>query len=150
MTYVVTLGVNGTMNDTDGHGEPEAQRDPEVRERATRRHYSAAYKMRVLKAIDELPEGEVSAYLRREGIYYSMIQTWRKQREEGGLQALAPKKRGPAKEVDPTAKRLAQLERENQKLQKQLAQAEKIIDVQKKLCDLFGVKSGAEKMRKPR
>jgi len=53
--------------------------------------------------------------------------------EKGVLEALSPRKRGPkAKRPDPSARRIAELERENQKLEKKLRQAETIIDVQKK------------------
>ena len=141
MALFIPLGVNGPLS-SDEEG-PVAHPDPEVPERATRRHFSVSYKLRVLKATDELPEGEVSAYLRREGLYWSGLRKWRQQRDEGTLSALAPKKRG-RETADPAAQRLSQLERENAKLRKKLEQAEQIIGVQKKLCDLFGVKPATD------
>lgn len=97
-----------------------------------KRHLTAAYKLRVLAEIDELPYGQIGAYLRREGLYSSQIGKWRKQREEGELAGLAPQKPGP--KVDEAAQRIAELERENERLRSQLAQAEVIISVQKKLA----------------
>jgi len=108
--------------------------NPEVTPPAVRkkRHLTAQYKLRVLEEIDELPYGQIGAYLRQEGLYSSQIAQWRKQREAGKLAGLEPQKRGP--QVDETAQRLAELERENEQLRSKLAQAEVIIAVQKKLA----------------
>ena len=43
-------------------------------------------------ACDE--SGQLGELLRREGLYSSHLSTWRKQREQGTLDALTPKKRG--------------------------------------------------------
>ena len=82
--------------------------DPEVPSKATRRRFSARYKLRILEQADGCEEsGGVGALLRREGLYWSNLQTWRRQREEGTLQALTPRKRGrKSKPVNRT--RLAQ------------------------------------------
>jgi transposase-like protein len=80
--------------------------------------------------------GEIGALLRREGIYSSYLTTWRKQRELGELDGLAPHKRGP--KPDPQAIELAKLRRENARLQERLRQAELIISVQKKVAQMFG------------
>jgi hypothetical protein len=52
---------------------------------------------------------------------------------------LTPRKRGPAKRVDEQAQRLAELERENTRLQAKLGKAELIIDAQKKLLQVLGL-----------
>jgi transposase-like protein len=78
----------------------------------------------------------MGALLRREGIYSSYLTTWRKQRELGELDGLAPHKRGP--KPDPQAIELAKLRRENARLQERLRQAELIISVQKKVAQMFG------------
>ena len=74
--------------------------------------------------------------MRREGIYSSYLTTWRRQRERGELDGLAPQRRGP--KPDPQAEEIARLKRENERLQKRLEQAELIIDFQKKAAQLFG------------
>jgi transposase-like protein len=74
--------------------------------------------------------------LRREGLYSSHLDKWRKQRERGIRQALVPQKRG--RKVDPQAVELERLRQENERLTVRLQQAEMIIDVQKKLVTLFG------------
>jgi transposase-like protein len=115
--------------------------NPEVAARAARRRFSAQYKLQILRAADACAgAGAVGSLLRREGLYSSHLTTWRKQREAGGLAALAPKPRGrPAAPPAPLARRVAELERENAELTRRLRQAETIIDVQKKLCSLLGI-----------
>jgi transposase len=75
--------------------------------------------------------------LRREGLYSSHLTTWRKQRDQGQLQGLAPQKRG--RKPDPQAAELARLQRENAQLRRRLEQAELIIDVQKKVAQMLGL-----------
>ena len=115
--------------------------DPEVQEKKPRRRFSAQYKLRVLNEVDSCSEpGQIGVILRREGLYHSNIRTWQRQRDEGVLQGLAPKKRGrKAKDVYPLAKRVAQLERENRQLTEKLKQAETIIEVQKKVSEILGI-----------
>jgi transposase-like protein len=107
--------------------------DPEVPAKAKRRTFSAEYKLRILEEADNCTEpGEVGALLRREGLYSSNLTQWRRQREAGGLGGLRPKKRGRKK--DQQAAENAKLRRENERLRKQLEQAEFIIAAQKKLA----------------
>lgn len=115
--------------------------DPEVRERAARRRFTAEYKLQVLRQADQCAGvGELGALLRREGLYSSHLTTWRRQREQGALVALAPKKRGrPATTVSPLARRVAELERDNARLARRLQHAEAIIDAQKKLAEILGL-----------
>jgi hypothetical protein len=115
--------------------------DPEVCEKKPRRCFTAAYKLRILKEFDDCSQPrEKGALLRREGLYHSNICTWSRQREKGELQGLAPKKRGrKVKEVNPLTRSVAQLERENKRLNKKLRQAETIIEVQKKISEILGI-----------
>lgn len=110
--------------------------------RPTRRTYTAAYKLEILRQADAaLATGEpgaVGALLRREGLYTSHLANWRAQRETGELAALEPKKRGPAPTRNPLADEVARLQRENTKLQEKLRKAEIVIDVQKKVAALLG------------
>ena len=65
---------------------------------------------------------------------------WRRQRAQGELAGLEPKRRAaPSPESRAQTAELARLQRENQRLQAKLAQAEVIIDVQKKLATLLGI-----------
>lgn len=109
---------------------------PEVVPKVQRRRFSAGYKLRILREVDACEKrGDVGALLRREGLYSSLISDWRKQRDEGSLEALAPKKRGPKPNLE--AKKIAKLEREVVRLRRELNQAQTVIAVQKKLADLL-------------
>jgi transposase len=109
--------------------------DPEVAARPKRRTYTAEYKLNILRQADACKEpGQLGALLRREGLYHSNLITWCRQREEGTLSALTPKKRGrKAQTPNPLASRVAELERENRKLKKAMKKAETIIEIQKNL-----------------
>ncbi|HRR40083.1 MAG TPA: hypothetical protein P5244_02505, partial [Syntrophales bacterium] len=78
--------------------------------------------------------GQIGALLRREGLYASNLTVWRRQAEQGALEALSPKKRGPKdKKTDPLVRRIAVLEKEKQNLENKLRQTELIIAAQKKM-----------------
>jgi len=115
--------------------------DPEVSEKATRRRFTAQYKLRILQEADNCTSfGQIGALLRREGLYSSNLATWRRQKERGSLDALSPKRRGPKKKVsDSTTRHITELERENQALRQKLKQAETIIDVQKKISEMLNI-----------
>jgi transposase-like protein len=115
--------------------------EPEVAEKPRRRKFTATYKLRILRKADACCDsGQIGSLLRSEGLHSSNLSTWRTQREEGILQALAPKKRGRRpRQVEPNARRVTELERENEQLRRKLRQAETIIDVQKKLSQILGI-----------
>lgn len=114
--------------------------NPEVSDKAVRRRFTAEYKRRILQEADQCGPGGIAALMRREGLYSSHLTTWRKQRKSGEIAGLAPRKRGK-KPVprNPLASENELLRRENTRLQKRLHQAETIVAVQKKLCDLLGL-----------
>ena len=115
--------------------------DPEVVPRARRRRFSGAYKLRIVEEADACTKpGEIGALMRREGLYTSHLSTWRRARDQGQLDALTPKRRGPKPDPDrPLQRRNAQLEREVVRLGKRLETAEIIIDVQRKVSRLLGI-----------
>ena len=102
-----------------------------TRSYAPRRSYDTAYKLRILSAYDacETPS-ERGALLRKEGLYSSRLYAWKQQRANAKL--------SDRKKSSNTLLRTDYLTRENEQLKKKLAQAEAIIDLQKKVSDLFG------------
>ena len=113
--------------------------DPEVPEKAKRRQFSAAYKLRVLQEADRRRKGgDLGALLRREGLYSSHLAAWRQQRDQGLLAGLAARRRGrPAGSERETE--LARLRRDNEQLRRQLAAAGTVIEIQKKVSTLLGL-----------
>lgn len=135
-----TTGISSIKKTKTIHGIMNIP-NPEVREKAARRRFTAAYKLQILKEAELCTgHGQLGALLRREGLYSSNLVTWRRQREHGTLEALSPQKRGrKAKAPDPSARRIAELERENARLQKKLRQAQTIIEVQKKVSEILQI-----------
>lgn len=123
------------QNGTKGAIQP----DPEVVPKAKRRQFTAAYKQWVLEEADKRQgtPGAIGELLRQEGLYSSHLTTWRRQRDAGQLAGLRPQKRGRKK--DEARAEMAKLQRENERLKQQLAQAELIIEAQKKLSEILGV-----------
>jgi len=131
----------GDRSATDG--KPAAvlkpRPDTEVVAQAKRRRFTAEYKQRILAATDQAKgSGSIGALLRREALYSSLLATWRRERDAGVLQALAPQKRGPKSKRDPVAEENQQLRRETQRLTEELRKAEIVIDIQKKVATLLG------------
>ncbi len=114
-----------------------------------RRRYTAEYKLRVLREVDDCTRhGEVGSLLRREGLYSSNLTAWRKQRERGELEGLAQKRRGPLpREKNPLADKVKALERETTRLRARAQRAEGLVELQKKVSEILGIelKHNAEK-----
>ncbi len=124
-------------NDVENNGRPV----PEVQEKPVRRRFTAEYKMRIIEEASACADkGQVGELLRREGLYASHLSNWRRLRKEGSLASLKEKKRGrKRKQCDAATLELKRLQRENQRLAERLRQAETIIDVQKKVCEMLGI-----------
>lgn len=121
---------------------PVGMPNPEVAPRAERRQFSVEYKLRILKEADLCTQrGGIGALLRREGLYSSYLDKWRTARARGRLNATDDQKRG-RKSKDPKDAELEQLRRENEELRARLEKVELIIDVQKKLSLLLGLRPG--------
>jgi transposase len=140
-------GVGGTEGGRSPTGVPPTTPaaaagvpEPAVPEKPVRRRFTAEYKIRILHEADRCTQpGQLGALLRREGLYSSHLNTWRRQRDAGALAGLAPKRRGrKPKADDPVLAENQRLRRENQRLAEKLRQAEAIIEVQKKLSELLG------------
>ena len=114
-----------------------AQPDPEVVVVAKRRQFTVVDKLRILDETDRCEPGQIGAVLRREGLYSSHLSQWRRQRAAGELSGRANLGRG--RQTEPQATELSALRRENKRLQAELDQARLIMEVQKKLCQLFGL-----------
>ena len=119
----------GAMDDT-------APPDPEVPERSLgRRQFSAKYKAKVLAEYDTLPRSARGALLRREGLYSSLITTWRRQRDEGADAALA--RPAGRQKADPRDREIVHLKREVDRLGNELDKSRQVVEIQKKLSALL-------------
>jgi hypothetical protein len=90
--------------------------------------------------------GEIGALLRREGLYSSLLTTWRAARDRGELEGLTAKKRGPkASAPDPRDKQILEEKRETTRWRKRAERAEALVEVQKKVAALLGTPLDNEK-----
>ena len=132
----------GAAGARDASPAPQAAAIPDSEVPATpkRRRFTAEYKRSILEQAEACrEEGAIGALLRREGLYSSHLSTWRRQRQQGELEGLTPKKRGRKPTADPLAEEIRRLRAENARLARQLQKAETIIDVQKKVSTLLGI-----------
>lgn len=119
----------------------DRQRGVEVMAQATRRRFTAEYKLRVLQEADACRKpGEIGALLRREGLYTSHLCHWRKQRRARELMGLAPARRGPMpKATNPLAAKVTALEKETRWLKARAERAEALVELQKKVSEILGI-----------
>ena len=132
-------GTASAVREAARSGDPERATSPD---RPKRRTFVAKYKLRILQETDEAlasgEEGGVGEVLRREGLYSSHLTTWRRERDEGQLAGLTPKKRGRKPQHNPLAEEYARLQREHEKVKHELFKANAVIEVQRKVAALLG------------
>jgi transposase-like protein len=118
------------------------EKNPEVAEKASRRRFTAEYKRRIsLEAERCTQPGEIGSLLRRERLYSSVVQRWRRQLREESLSSSKKPNGAPSPAQPSVAKENASLKRENERLKERLRQAELIIDVQKKVSEMMQTRS---------
>lgn len=122
----------------------------EVTEKAQRRRFTTAYKLKMLQEADACTEkGELGALLRREGLYSSILASWRATLAKVGKSGMEAAKRGPkASATTADARELVQQQREVAHWKARAERAEAIVEIQKKVASLLGIvlpKSGEER-----
>ena len=134
--------VSGVCPAGSGSAAPRPASVPEVEvvAQAERRRFTAEYKRRIVREADRCTKpGEIGALLRREGLYSSLLTTWRAARDRGELAGLSPKKRGPkVVPPDPREQKIAELAREVARQKQRAERAEGLVELQKKLAALLG------------
>ena len=111
-----------------GHNGRMGSNGPRGDEPKRRRAFSASDKLAYLQGYEAAVEqGDGGGYLRREGLYSSLISEWRKQRDAGMLTGKAP----GAKIGKPTAEQaeIARLTRELARANKRLTTTEAALDI---------------------
>lgn len=95
--------------------------------------WSTEEKLRVVLEAASLPDEEVGAFLRREGIHEAQLDAWR----QAVAEALESKPKRKGKKKSPEAKRVRELEKELRRKEKALAEAGALLVLQKKLRALW-------------
>ena len=101
----------------------------EVPERAKRRTFTAAYKLKIVEEYEAATPGERGVVLRREGLYSSHLTEWRKARDTGALAGLAATRGRPP--ADP-------VERDNERLRARTSQLEADLDTARRVIEVQG------------
>lgn len=108
--------------------------DPEVTS-ASRRRVSRSEKVRIIREADACNHGELGALLRREGIYSSTLNSYRKQLASGKLSEETIASRNRARNEH--AASLQTLKRKLARSEKKNRQLEALVELQKKVSELF-------------
>jgi len=115
----------------------------ETTPRRTRRSFSAADKLRIVRKADACiasgERGALEAMLREEGIYSSALSSWRGQLGKQGAAGLEPRQVGRKPKLDAKDRRNAELVKRNVVLERKLHIAEAIIALQKKAHEILGI-----------
>jgi transposase-like protein len=125
------------------------ERSEMVNDKPGRRTFSPEFKAKILEELVQCKRGEVGKLLRREGLYATQIAKWKAEAEDALIDVFS-KKRGPKPNTE------AKLQREIEKLKAQLetsnrrlGHAEAIIDIQKKVSEMFGIQLPKPPDQKP-
>jgi len=113
--------------------------DPEVSPSKKRRNLTVKYKLRILDEAEACKDnpGELGALLRREGLYSSHISAWKSERRQGKFTSTSQSKRGPKREVSELEEENQELRHERDSYKLKYEQAQKLIEAQKKIAELF-------------
>jgi transposase len=119
-------------------GVSDVRPNPEVSARPKRRHYTEGYKKKVVEEVSLLRSsgnGQIGDYLRKEGIYYSMVRKWEKKFSLESQNKNKPGRKEKSRaELEEEIKRL---KKELKRAEKKLAKSELLIEIQKKISKMI-------------
>jgi transposase len=123
--------------DDPGAGPAGGLVDPGAR--PVRRSFTAEYRARVVAEYEAAPHGHKAAVLRREGLYQSQIRKWTTARDavtRGATEPRSPRRlhraKSPVGVDDP-----GRLRAENQRLARELAKSQAVVEIMGKLQGLL-------------
>ena len=108
-----------------------------------RRVFTPAEKLRIVKEADRClasgKRGDLESMLRREGLYSSLVSSWRTQLGVRGAAGLVAAKPGRKPKLTEAEKLNVQLTKRNAELERKLHIANVLIDLQKKAHEVLGL-----------
>lgn len=122
--------------------KPATSADPKIEpsaalEKRSRRTFTTEYKLSIIQQADACQHGELGELLRREKLYSNQLQQWRRELAEQGIEGLKKSAPGPAPKKTAEQKRIEQLEKENERLRKQIEVKDGCLLLQKKALALL-------------
>ena len=106
--------------------------------RPVRRSFTAEYRARVVAEYEAAPHGQKAAVLRREGLYQSQIRGWTEARDAVNREAAGPRRvHWATTSLGAGADDAARLRAENQRLARELAKSQAMVEIMGKLQGLL-------------
>jgi len=141
-TLVEKMHTGISSSDTEGArratGVSDDRPNPEVTDRPKRRRYTEGYKRKVVEEVSALRSsgnGQIGSYLRKEGIYYSMVIKWeRKLSKDSQNRSKVGRKQKSREDLE---NELQKLKKELKRANKKLAKSELLIEIQKKISKMI-------------
>ena len=118
-----------------GSGPVVSVADPAAR--PVRRSFTAEYRARVVAEYEAAPHGQKSAVLRREGPYQSQVAEWSSARDAVTRDAATPRRAHRATGPVAPARESDRLRAENQRLTRELAKSQAVVEIMSKLQGLL-------------
>jgi len=146
---VISSGTEGGRRPTGVPDEARTPPDPEVVARTTRRRMTNSYKSKVANHVDSLRAeggGAIGAYLRKEGLYYSMVHKWSLLRDQGLLMNHG-KSAARSKDRDTLLSENKQLRRKLEQTEKRLHKTELLVELQKKISVMMDLVNQNDSVR---
>lgn len=138
MEHINVTGSTGAMSAAGDVVEPVVELAGPREGRAKRRSFTTEYKRRMVAEYDAAPKGTKGAVLRRERLYDSHIQEWRAAVEAGTLDVPARRGRPKGSGRSPEQARIAELERQVQRLEAELGRKDEVIAERDDALDVLG------------
>jgi|SRR5579871_115197 len=112
----------------------------EVKVAPRSKRYTVAFKLRLIEEADRCQApGELGALLRREGIFFSTLSDFRKQKARGALDGKRSSTSSKEVVAPQVVKELAASQREVRRLKRELDCATALLDLQKKVSEILGL-----------
>lgn len=126
MTFTNSSLIGRSENGVVTASSDDARVNVPAAEKTRRKTYSSKYKLQVIRKLETLAPNERGAYLRKEGLYYSMVARWRDEFSK------VPEFAQVVPKEDTRA-----LKRKIEQLERRLEKADAVIDLQKKVLTLL-------------
>jgi transposase len=129
--------VSSSVSALQGSADPAGDGAIDPAARPVRRSFTAEYRARVVAEYQAAPHGQKAAVLRREGLYQSQVREWAAARDALGRAAPAPRRPHRARAASAGRDDPGRLRAENQRLTRELARSQAVVEIMGKLQGLL-------------
>ncbi|MGO9292946.1 MAG: transposase [Streptosporangiaceae bacterium] len=129
--------MSSSVSALQGSPDPAADGVIDPAARPVRRSFTAEYRARVVAEYQAAPHGQKAAVLRREGLYQSQIREWAAARDALGRGAPAPRRPLRTRAASGGKDDPGRLRAENQRLRRELARSQAVVEIMGKLQGLL-------------